>query len=101
MNITPAVGTHRGHYFVKLYILKSTGFFDLIFGSDSFQTFIYGRLNITHHYTQEIDRLVRFLETPKQKTDKEDCLKLIRQGKKNIDMMSKIVTEQDWETCQF
>ena len=46
VNITPAVGTHRGHYFVKLYILKSTGFFDLIFGSDSFQTFIYPSFNI-------------------------------------------------------
>ena len=57
----------------------------------------YGRLNITHHYTQEIERLCRFLETPKQKTDKEDCLKLIKEKKKNIERMSKIVTEQDWD----
>ena len=61
----------------------------------------YGRLNITHHYTQEIERLCRFLETPKQKTDKDDCLKLIKEKKKNIERMSKIVTEQDWMSCQF
>ena len=36
VNITPAVGTHRGQLLMlKLCILKSKGFFDLIFCSDS------------------------------------------------------------------
>ena len=57
----------------------------------------YGKLNITHHYTQEIEKLCRFLETPKQKSDKEDCLKIIKERKENVRMMSEIVTEQDWD----
>ena len=57
----------------------------------------YGKLNITHHYTQEIERICRFLETPKQKSDKEDCLKLIKEHRENIKKMSQIVTEEDWD----
>ncbi len=57
----------------------------------------YGKLNITHHYTHEIEKLCRFLETPKQKSDKENCLKLIKEGKENVKMMSEIVTEEDWD----
>ena len=56
----------------------------------------YGKLNITHHYTQEIERICRFLETPKQKSDKEDSLKSIREHRENIKKMSQIVTEEDW-----
>ena len=57
----------------------------------------YGKLNITHHYTLEIEKLCRFVETPKTKSDKEDCLKLIKAGKENVKMMSEIVTEEDWD----